>query len=126
MRFSKTIIVILLVIGVLVLVKFTVLTKNVAKPSTTATPGAAPVVAVSAVVVKPQKLDQIIYASGTVLANEEVELRPEASGKITQLLFKEGSHVKKGSLLVKINDADLQAALKKEDLQIKLAEDRLK
>ncbi|MBL0330560.1 MAG: biotin/lipoyl-binding protein [Bacteroidetes bacterium] len=54
-------------------------------------------------------LSNEVYASGTIMANEEVELRPELSGKITQLNFTEGTKVTKGQLLVKINDADLQA-----------------
>jgi membrane fusion protein (multidrug efflux system) len=43
-----------------------------------------------------------------------------------QINFTEGSIVKKGDLLIKINDADLQAQLHKNELDKKLAEDRLK
>jgi len=125
MRLSKTVVFILLLVGVLVLIKFVALNKDTPKP--TANSGASPaVVGVFAIIVKPQKLDQIINSSGTVLANEEVDLHPEASGKITQLLLKEGTRVNKGDLLVKINDADLQAQLRKTELEIKLAEDKVR
>ena len=72
----------------------------------------------------PQQLINQIYSNGTLLSNEEVELRSEISGKVTQILFDEGKHVKKGDLLLKINDAELQASLKKAKSQELLARDR--
>lgn len=58
--------------------------------------------------------------TGTILANEEIDIRPEISAKVTKILFNEGSKVNKGQLLVKMFDADLQAQLKKNKLQIEL------
>lgn len=81
---------------------------------------------VSAFIIKTEKLENIIYASGTIVANEEVELKPEIAGKIVQLLLKEGAPVTKGQLLVKINDADFQAQLKKLNLESELSETQLK
>lgn len=79
---------------------------------------------VSGFVLKPEKLDNIIRTTGTITAFEEVELKAETSGLITKIYFKEGAHVKKGELLVKINDDDLQAQLKKSELQVKLAKEQ--
>ncbi len=76
---------------------------------------------VSGVVVTPQPLDNIVKSSGTVLASESVDLAAEASGIVQTISFKEGQHVGKGDLLVKINDSDLQAQLKKTEVQIQLA-----
>lgn len=58
--------------------------------------------------------------TGSLLANEQIDIRPEISAKVTKILFKEGSKVNKGQLLVKMFDADLQAQLKKSKLQIEL------
>lgn len=58
--------------------------------------------------------------TGSLLANEQIDVRPEISSKVTKILFKEGSGVNKGQLLVKMFDADLQAQLKKSKLQIEL------
>jgi membrane fusion protein, multidrug efflux system len=85
--------------------------------------GKNPASVVNVYVVKSEKLDNKIYITGTVLANEEVVLLPEVPGKVVAINFKEGSKVTKGELLVKINDADLQAQLKKLQLQEKLAAD---
>ena len=79
---------------------------------------------VRGVVITPRELDNKILATGNVLATEEVELRAEVSGKVTQIPFTEGSHVQKGDLLVKINDSELRAQLEKAESRKKLLEDK--
>lgn len=79
---------------------------------------------VEAVVVRPQAVTDRIYATGTILSNEEVEVRSEISGKIVQILFREGSRVAKDDLLLKIDDSELQAQALKVDSQLKLAQDK--
>ena len=78
---------------------------------------------VTAFVVLPEKIDNRIRTTGTILANEEVELRSEVSGRIEQISFREGSRVAKGDLLLKINDDELQAQLKKFEAQLQLSKD---
>lgn len=78
---------------------------------------------VSAILVQPRLLENKIYTTATLLANEEVELRPETSGRITGVFFNEGGQVKKGQLLLKIDDSELQAQLKRKELEEKLASD---
>ncbi len=77
---------------------------------------------VDAIIVRAQPLEETIHATGSVLANEEVELRSEISGRITGILFSEGRSVKRGELLVKLNDADLVAQLDKLEARKKVAE----
>ncbi|HSP89253.1 MAG TPA: efflux RND transporter periplasmic adaptor subunit [Ignavibacteriaceae bacterium] len=79
---------------------------------------------VRAHIVKNEKLANNITTSGTILANEEVELMSEVAGKIVNIFFKEGSSIKKGDLLIKINDSELQAQLEKTKFNLKLLEDR--
>ena len=78
-----------------------------------------------AYVVKTTRLDETIDASGTLQSNEEVEVKPEISGRIVGLYFKEGVNVTKGALLVKIYDDDLKAQLQKLQLQQQLAKTTL-
>jgi membrane fusion protein, multidrug efflux system len=87
--------------------------------------GSGPIT-VNGVVVLPQKMENIVRSSGTVLPSESVDLVAEASGRVEKIAFKEGAHVRKNDLLVKINDDDLQAQLKKIQLQIQLASDQEK
>lgn len=79
---------------------------------------------VSTFVVEETSLQDKIVTTGTVLANEEVELRPETSGRITQIAFREGRPVQAGALLVKINDSELQAQRRRAERRLELAEER--
>ncbi len=89
-----------------------------------AKPASIQVIPVKAHIVKPQELGNNVLTSGTVLANEEVDLKSEVSGKIVKIAFKEGSRVNKGDLLVKINDAELQAQLMREKYTYELLKDK--
>ena len=80
---------------------------------------------VRAVVMGEQELTDGIFISGSLVPDEEVNLSFETSGKITDIYFKEGAHVERGQLLAKINDAPLQAELRKKEAQLKLMHDRL-
>lgn len=82
------------------------------------------VIAVTVEVVKTLSFENQLDVSGSVIGNEEVELHTETSGKIINFGFKEGGKVNKGDLLVKVNDADLQAQLQKAEIRKKLAEEK--
>lgn len=77
---------------------------------------------VAILVLKPQPLARKVLSSGTLLAKEEVDLKSEAQGRITAVRFTEGTKVRKGDLLVKINDDEIRAQLKKIENQLKLSE----
>ena len=74
-------------------------------------------------VVKSTRLDDMVNTTGSILANEEVEIRSEIAGRIILLNIKEGDVVQKGTVLFRINDDDLQARLRKLGFNKKLAED---
>ncbi len=67
-----------------------------------------------------QKIDNTIEANGTVISNENVELHPEISGRLTYLNIPEGKYVTKGTVLAKINSADLAAQYQKSKVQLEL------
>jgi len=79
-------------------------------------------VVADAVVVCPGVLEHRIFASGSLIASEEVELHSEGSGRVTDILFTEGSMVKAGDLLVKMDDRELQSQLRKLRLEESLLE----
>lgn len=77
-------------------------------------------------VMKTVSLEEWINAANArLIADEEVNLIFETSGMITDIFFSEGSFIKKGELLAKINDKPLQAELHKLKAQIPLAENRV-
>ncbi|HEX8461762.1 MAG TPA: efflux RND transporter periplasmic adaptor subunit [Segetibacter sp.] len=80
----------------------------------------APVVDV--IVVTSQTIPNTVEANGTVVSGEFVEVRPEITGRLTYLNVREGSPIARGSIIAKINDADLRAQLNKVRVQLQLAQ----
>jgi membrane fusion protein (multidrug efflux system) len=111
----------LLVAGLLVWLKMTVFKKEEMTGGGPAVGGKRPPVPVTVQVVRSEAMGKNLFATGTVLPNEAAELRPEVSGKIVQLLIEEGSEVKAGQLLAKLNDAELQAQLAKARIEERFA-----
>lgn len=68
---------------------------------------------VTGMVLEPRNFAENLSLSGSLEANEQVELRSEISGVVEQINFKEGSKVSKGQVLFKVNDLELQAQLAK-------------
>lgn len=79
--------------------------------------------AVESMVVRPTTLDNVVVVTGSVQANESLELKAETGGKITKIYFKEGKAVKKGDLLVQVNDEEIRAELIKQKFNRKLNQD---
>ncbi|MBT1703565.1 efflux RND transporter periplasmic adaptor subunit [Chryseosolibacter indicus] len=73
-------------------------------------------------VVKQSSVSENVQVPGSLLPFEETQIRAEVGGRIVRLNINEGSHVAKGTLLVKLFDEDLQALLKKLQVQLKIAE----
>ncbi|MBW7846469.1 MAG: efflux RND transporter periplasmic adaptor subunit [Bacteroidales bacterium] len=84
----------------------------------------ATVLPVKAMRVVPAPLNDVLVAAGTVLADEEVEIAAEASGRITKIYFTEGRPVKAGELLATINNAELLAQAERNSFQLQLAQTR--
>lgn len=87
--------------------------------------GGKKVLEVSARIISPRLLTDEIPVIGRLVPDEEVQLSFETSGKITDIYFQEGSCVKKGTLLAKVNDAQLQAQLARLEAQVPLAKERV-
>jgi membrane fusion protein (multidrug efflux system) len=121
----KPLLITFIVLAVLIIIFFPKIFSSGSSEMTNFNPGRMNVeIPVTGHIVTFEKLGNVVYTTGTILANEEVELRSEISGKIIEILFREGGYVNKGDLLIKINDADLQAALRKAESNVKLMEDR--
>lgn len=70
----------------------------------------------------PSVLNNEISVSGSLLPFEEVALMNEIAGRVVHINLPEGKFVKKGTLLVKLFDDDLQANLKKLQTQLAIQE----
>lgn len=76
-------------------------------------------------VVKMTSIPLLVEAGATLLANQEVQLVPESSGRITYFNLKEGAQVSAGDWLVGIFDEDLKAQLQKQIQQKEIAQQNL-
>jgi membrane fusion protein (multidrug efflux system) len=67
------------------------------------------------------KLTDDTQTVGTLKSRQGVTLRPEVSGRITQLNFKDGERVKKGQLLVQFDDQLQVAQVKQSQAELSIA-----
>lgn len=82
-------------------------------------------IAVNYYVVTPVAFNNEVFATGKIGALNQIDIMPEVAGKVMAIYFKEGETVNKGSVLVKLNDADLQAQSLKLKTQVTLSEQKL-
>ena len=75
-----------------------------------------------AFIVRSKALNESLEIPGTLFPFEVTEIRPEISGRVIALNIPEGNFVQKGALLVKLFDGDLQAQLKKLQVQLQIAQ----
>lgn len=104
-------------------------------PATAASPGAsapaapasgAPVTpprpaAVEVAKVEIMKLSDEAQAVGNLRSRQSVVLRPEVSGRVTQLNFRDGERVRKGQLLVQFDDQLQLAQVKQSKAELSIA-----
>jgi membrane fusion protein, multidrug efflux system len=99
---------IILIVGYLV---FTRLTQDKPVAANMGKGGKMPPMMVNGMIIKPQNFNNSLQISGSIEANEQVQIRSEISGIIENISFREGSSVSKGEVLIRINDDELQAQL---------------
>lgn len=68
------------------------------------------------------KITKRIDTTGQLRANNEVMLRSEMAGRITEVRLKEGEHVNKDDVLIRFEDADLRAELESAQAELTLRE----
>lgn len=118
-------IIVVIIIALLIASKFLFFAKKDNKPEAAGKNKVKPPIAVNYYVVASSKFSNNVYATGKIGALNEIDIMPEISGKVIAVYFKEGETVSKGNLLVKLNDADLQAQLLKSKTLISLSQQKL-
>ncbi len=78
--------------------------------------------AVEVVTIIRRDLAETLNVVGSLAANESATLRTETAGAVREILFEEGQAVKKGQVLVKIDDADLRAQMAQTESRFRVAE----
>ncbi len=120
---GRTLIVAAVIIGGLVLIKVAFLHGDSHKDAggRIGGAGAGGPTPVRTVVLGTHRMADRVTTVGTILANEEVDVRSEVAGRVEAISFDEGTRVTKGQLLVKIADADLRAQLARAESRLAIA-----
>lgn len=81
---------------------------------------------VEVVTVKPTTVQEELQAVGSLRSNESVLLRPEVSGRIAAIGFRDGQPVRRGQLLVALDASLNEAEVAKAQAELNLAQSNLK
>jgi membrane fusion protein, multidrug efflux system len=87
--------------------------------------GGPPPTAVDAANVVLAPFAKTISAVGSLRSDEAVILRPEVSGRIAEIGFREGQRVVKGSVIVKLDQAVQRAEMQQAEANLSLAKSRI-
>jgi membrane fusion protein (multidrug efflux system) len=74
----------------------------------------------TAVAIADTVIDEL-RATGQIQAVQAIELRPEVSGRLQQILVREGAEVRRGAPLFKVDDAELRAEVDRLEADMDLA-----
>jgi len=92
--------------------------KEAAAESVATAPPATPV---DGMIVRPATLAEELEVTGSLVANQQVDIVSELTRKLVRVNVKEGAIVHRGELLFQLDDQDLQAQLEKLTQREKLA-----
>ena len=76
--------------------------------------------------VKAIRLQDDVQAVGTLRSRQNVVVRPEVAGRIAEIAFADGARVRKGQVLVQLDDALQRAELSQAQAQVSIARANLK
>jgi len=82
--------------------------------------------AVRAAVAQTDTVIDELRSTGQIEAVQSIELRPEVSGRLQQILVREGAEVQRGTALFKVDDAELQAEVARLEAEMDLATQALR
>ena len=128
---KKSLFPVLMVLGVVAALALAWWVQKPGNSAAGAVPSGAPVAAgpgaaarppvVEAAKVEVMTLTDETQAVGTLRSRQGVMLRPEVSGRVAQLNFRDGERVRKGQLLLQLDDQLPQAQIKQSQAELSIA-----
>jgi len=86
----------------------------------------APVIEVTTTAAILRQLPRYFEASGSFAANEQTDVAPETSGKVSAVGVDMGSYVRRGQMIVKLDDADFRIKIQQAQAQLDQAKATLR
>jgi membrane fusion protein (multidrug efflux system) len=108
----KNLIYVLLAIGIIGFIAYRISSNKAKNEESKKFGGRESSTTVEAIVVKTENFDNNLALTGSIEANEQIEIRSEVSGIVEGIYFTEGTNVKQGQVLFKVNDSELKAQLR--------------
>jgi len=93
------------------------------EPGTTASPNAVDVTTATAIV---RELPRFFEATGSLAGDQQTDVAPQTSGKVIALGVDIGTHVRRGQMLVKLDDAELKLRVEQALAQVEQAKASLR
>jgi membrane fusion protein (multidrug efflux system) len=109
---TKYIVYSLLIIGIIAFIFYRIV-QNKEENNSGQKMGGPTTATVTGIIATPEKFADNLSLSGTLEANEQVEIRSEIMGVVEAINFQEGSQVSKGQVLLRVNDLEMRAQLSK-------------
>ena len=111
----RNIIIVLIVIVILGLIFLPKIKPEIRENESTQAIDSQPTLPVDVIITEKEKIYQEIKVTGSLSAGEEVNLKSEISGIISEIHFREGQKVNKGKVLFTIIHDELLAQIKKQE-----------
>ena len=118
---SRRLVVIVLVVGTAIAFAAGSVSKYTHDAQAKTAAAAAPGVPVTVSRLEPQTVNPFAEFSGRINAVDYAEIRPQVSGRITEIRFHDGEHVSAGDVLVVIDPRPYQAAVDKAQADLQTA-----
>jgi membrane fusion protein (multidrug efflux system) len=90
-------------------------------PSTRQSSTGSAIYVVDVVRLEPRPFEEKLFATGSLVPNEAIQLQSERAGVVKQISFDEGKPAKAGDVLVLMDDSELQAQRERAKAQLELA-----
>jgi membrane fusion protein, multidrug efflux system len=95
-------------------------------PNTNAAAATPAAIEVSTTAAIMRQLPRYFEATGSLAANQQTDVMPETSGKVAAVGVDLGSHVNRGQMILKIDDADLRIRVQQAQAQLDQAKATLR
>jgi membrane fusion protein (multidrug efflux system) len=98
--------------------------RDESRPAPQAASAAPPRTVVTVHTVRSERLSERLSTTGTLRANEQIELTTEMAGKVASIHFREGGRVEEGDILLELDASELTAQRERASLRVELASRR--
>lgn len=118
MKIPNSIKLVLLILIIAIAITGLACNRSKGAPNNNGPAATPPAIAVSTVPAIMRQLPRYFEATGSLAANEQTDVAPETSGKVSAVGVDMGSYVRRGQMIVKLDDADFRIRIQQAQAQL--------